>query len=91
MALMIDDAASLESAIAQGSYSSVGSYPLFFITADGEAVAPDYIAKNKAEALRRLEDGERARVIALEVNWEDPALYCTETNERIESAYAEDT
>jgi len=28
-------------------------------------------------------------VIAAEVNWEDPDLYCADSNERIPSAYAE--
>jgi hypothetical protein len=29
-------------------------------------------------------------VVALEVNWEDPALYCDHCGNRIESAYVEE-
>jgi hypothetical protein len=38
----------------------------------------------------RSSSGDGWQVVACAVNWEDPALFCDHTSERIESAYAED-
>lgn len=81
-----------DEAIAGHKYTSVGSYPLFFITKDGEALSFD-TAKAEADQIReaiRDEDNSGWRVVAVDVNWEDPELYDSHSGERIESAYAED-
>lgn len=55
-------------------YTEFGSYPLYYYNKKGEPFCYK-CALPKYEA---------------EVNWENPDLYCTQCEERIESAYAED-
>jgi hypothetical protein len=59
---------------------------------DGEAVAFE-VAKTERramlEALAGEPDYQEWCPAALEVNWEDPALICAHTGQRIPSAYAE--
>ena len=82
----------LMEALRQGSYSSVGSYPLFFITADGGALLPSTVRAELGQIASAVRDsGDRQwRVIGHDVNWEDVELYDDHTNERIPSAYGED-
>lgn len=73
-------------------YAWPGGYPRYFITSDGEALSYE-AAREEAEQIRtaiREKSRDGWRVVAVDVNWEDPALYCCHTNDRIESAYAED-
>lgn len=81
----------LKQALRDGPYAWPGGYPKYFVTSDGEALS---FAAVRAEfrqvmnAVRhRLNDGWR--VISVDINWENPELYCAHTGERIESAYAE--
>jgi hypothetical protein len=60
-------------------YTSLGSYPLFYIENDSDCLCVD--CANAHEAPEMLQG---------EINWEDPSLFCDECSERIESAYAED-
>jgi hypothetical protein len=80
-------------ALAHGPYAWPGGYPLYFICADGEALSFK-AAEAEAELIRDAIISEDMRsewnVIGLDVNYEDGQLYCAHTNERIESAYAED-
>ncbi len=78
-------------AMRDGPYAWPGGYPMFFITSDG---APLSFEAAKAERRNILEaiankDGSGWRIVALDINWEDPDLYCDHTGKRIESAYAE--
>ena len=74
----------------RNKYAWPGGYPLFLITTDGGALCvacgrKEY--KRIAYAVRHaLNDGWNAA--AVDVNWEDPDLYCDHCNTRIESAYA---
>lgn len=73
-------------------YAWPGGYPRYFITDDGEALSYK-AAKEEADQIReaiQARENNGWRVIGVDINWEDPALYCAHTNERIESAYAED-
>lgn len=76
-----------------GKYAD-GGYPLFFIASDGAALSFEAVRqewRNVCEA--HIVPGYRCsgwRVIACDVNWEDPNLYCDHTGERIESAYGDD-
>jgi hypothetical protein len=84
----------LTSALQQGSYSSIGSYPLFFVTQDGEALSPKAAEENRQLLEEALNNPDypclaQWRVVAHDVNWEDPALYCSHSGARIPSAYAE--
>ena len=60
-------------------YAWPGGYPLFYLTDDeGDILCP--ACANK----------EADHPLVADVNYEDPALYCDECGNRIESAYAED-
>ena len=63
-------------------YTSIGCYPIFYLDPGTECLCAD--CARKAEAEGEPIDGQA-------VNWEDPDLYCAACEERIESAYAEDT
>lgn len=89
--MMIQNTRDLAEAFKQGKYTSYGCYPLFFLTSDGATLSHDAVRANYAAIVQsireNLDDGWR--VVAHDVNWEDPELYCDDTGERIESAYAE--
>ena len=76
----------------QGSFSSVGSYPIFFLARDGGTICPKCIRENLMLCARATRDGyERGwAIVACDANWEDPSMFCENCNNRIESAYAED-
>lgn len=76
-----------------GEYAWPGGYQLYFLASDGEALSFKAVRENLKQVLRstyyRLHDGWT--IDACEINWEDPALYCAHTGERIESAYGTDS
>ncbi len=59
-------------------YSSVGSYPLFYISDECNALCADCANERQDED------------ISAHANWENSALYCDSCSQRIESAYAEE-
>ncbi len=69
-----------------------GGYPLYIVMHDGEALSCDAARREwksiAFSTLHGLRDGWQA--LGVDVNWEDTALYCAHTGERIESAYGED-
>lgn len=73
-------------------YTSIGCYPLYLVMCDGGslchrcAVAEHAQIRNAAMAPKYKTGWEP---FGFEANWENPDLYCTNCNERIESAYAE--
>jgi hypothetical protein len=83
-----------------GKFTSIGSYPTFFVTADGEALSHEAVRENLWQVARATRDyAANPRVgsdvkqwalIGVDVNWENPDLRCGHTGKRIESAYAED-
>ncbi len=72
-------------------YAWPGGYPLFLITSDGGALCVECGKKeykNIVRAVRQdLSDGWN--VTAVDINWEDPDLYCDHCNTPIKSAYGE--
>lgn len=80
----------------EGRFTSFGCYPKFFYTADGETLSFEAVRAELGVVLRATRDGgatrynDQWRVVGCAVNWEDPDMYCAHTNERIESACAED-
>lgn len=58
-----------------------GGYPLFYVTEQNTILCPEHASVES--------DYNDELISAVDVNWEDPELYC-EHGERIESAYAED-
>jgi len=76
----------------QGEFTSLGGYPLFFLTEDGGTLHPRCVREEIWTVARATRDGYEKSwcVVAHDVNWEDPSMICDHCNERIESAYAED-
>lgn len=72
-------------------YAWPGGYPRYFITLDGAALSFKSALKNIDLVVDSIRENSNDgwQVIACEVNWEDAGLYCDDTGERIESAYAE--
>ena len=77
---------------ARNPYSWPGGYPKALITADGGCLCADCTRKEwtqiAAESFDNTNNG--FRVAGIDVNWENPDLYCDHCSERIESAYAEE-
>lgn len=73
-------------------YAWPGGYPLYYTTADCGVLCP-LCVDAEAEAIAEADatGDDQWRLIAADVNWEDPHLYCDHCDERIESAYAEPT
>jgi hypothetical protein len=69
-----------------------GGYPRYFVCDDGEALSFESAKKNRRLILESLRDGDNDgwRIMGCDINWEDPALFCSDTGQRIESAYAEE-
>jgi hypothetical protein len=74
-----------------GKYAH-GGYPKFWLTSDGGTLSYGACRSHAALIARAIRDNnsEGWRVVACDINWEDPEMYCEDTGERIESAYAED-
>ena len=89
--MKIQTAEAFEEALKWGPYTSVGSYPLFFLTENGEPLSYQSAKDNMAEILDAFanEDDPQWRVTYVDINWENAELYCSHSGERIESAYAE--
>jgi hypothetical protein len=84
--------------IREGKYASVGSYPKYWITSDGGILSYEAIRENLKQICRcthemangrKTSENRQWAIVACEVNWEDPELFCDHTGNRIESAYAE--
>ena len=69
-------------------YAWPGGYPLFAITNDGAALCK-HCAKSERSSIGTTTGTDGWTVEALDVNWEDPDLFCDHCGTRIESAYAE--
>jgi hypothetical protein len=55
-----------------------GMYPLFYIHEDSEVLCP------------KCANDFQEEIVDADANWEDLGLYCSNCDERIPSAYAED-
>lgn len=87
--MQISTAHQLMAALREGKYTSLGSYPIFFLTSDGEALSFDAVRENLWQIARAVRDHDNGgwRVVAYDVNWEDESLYCAHTGDQIECAY----
>lgn len=72
-------------------YAWPGGYPRFFIASDGEALSFAAARENVRTILDSIHNrhSDGWRIVGCEINWEDAELFCSHTNKRIESAYAE--
>jgi len=90
--MLIQNLTDLDTAIANGPYVWPGGYPCFFLTSDGAALSFQSVLDN-LEAIRESVAGQLRDgwcVVAFDINWEDPDLFCDHSGDRIESAYAEE-
>ena len=73
-------------------YAWPGGYPLYVVMRDGEPLSVEAARSNWRSIVRATLAGRRDdwKAAGVEINWEDPNLYCAHTGARIESAYAED-
>lgn len=75
--------------LAKQRYTSVGSYPLFLVMADGECLCADCVREEFKRIGRATRDNERPGgwcAATVDVNWESE-LFCANCNKQIESAY----
>jgi hypothetical protein len=83
----------LRATLRAGDTTWPGMYPLYFVTDDGAALSFAAVRENLHQIIAAIRSGDIRggwRVIACEVNYEDPGLFCDHSGERIPSAYAED-
>lgn len=73
-------------------YAWPGGYPLFLVMSDGGCLCARCVDEERGRihcaAVEKSRDGWRP--MGVDVNWEDPDLFCDNCSARIESAYAED-
>lgn len=69
-----------------------GGYPTYFVTNDGAALCHHCVSKERRNILDSVhhKQNDGWRVVCLDINYEDPQLFCDHCDDRIESAYAED-
>lgn len=74
--------------LSSSPYAWPGGYPLFGVFHDGGACCHK-CARAERSSIATTTGTDGWALVALEANWEDPALFCAHCGERIESAYAE--
>jgi hypothetical protein len=90
--MLIHTTNDLKNAIRSGPYAWPGGYPLYFITSDGAALSFDAVKENYRIILQSVKHKMRDgwQVVAFEINWEEPDLFCEHSGKRIDSAYCEE-
>lgn len=84
----------VKAALRSGPYAWPGGYPLYFVTADGAVLSFAAVRERFREVcadMLGMSALAQWRIVGLDVNWENPELFCDHTGARIESAYAEDS
>lgn len=76
----------------RNKYAWPGGYPLYLIMADGGELCIDCAKKNYRALVNAhvLCFNCEWRPVVVQINWEDPMLWCLHCAVRIPSAYAED-
>jgi len=75
------------------AYAWAGGYPIYYLCADGGILCPH--CANKESAVKEADERpdypgfDQWRIVASDINWEDPSLTCDNCNQRIKSAYGE--
>lgn len=87
--MLINSVSDFRRAYRHGPYAWPGGYPCFFVTDDGAALSFEAVRENRRAILESIAHKQRDgwRVVALEINYEEPDLECVHTGKRIESAY----
>jgi len=83
--------AHLKATLRAGEWTFPGCYPLYFVTADGEALSFESVRSNLRLVLDaiRSRDNSGWRVTGCQVNYEDTNLRCAHSDKLIPSAYGE--
>ena len=79
-------------AVRLGKWAWPGGYPTYFVCDDGTALCHDCAKTERRlilDAISHPEYWSGWEVVALDINWEDPDLYCNNCSARIENAYGE--
>lgn len=72
--------------IRDGAYTSIGSYPKFWITSTNEAICYQCIKDNCLDMGRAINRTLFGRIVGCDINWESQ-MDCNECSAEIESAY----
>lgn len=85
----IDKPSDFGKALRQGPYAWPGGYPLYFICDDGAPLSFESARKEGQRICQAIRERSRDgwRVVAVEINYEEPDLICAHSNKPIESAY----
>ncbi len=83
--------ADLKATLRAGKYAWPGGYPMFFIAADGTALSFEAVREEFRQCVNGWNDRPVSgwRIVACDINYEEPDLLCDHTGQRIESAYAD--
>jgi hypothetical protein len=85
---MTQSASKLAINVHKEPYAWPGGYPKFAITSDGAAICRKCCWAER-KSIRESDGHDGFEVAAVDVNWENPDLYCDCCNDKIESAYAD--
>lgn len=82
----------VKAALRAGPFTSLGAYPLYFVTHDGAALSFDAVQEQFAQVCDQHMNDYAAgwRITAVSVNYEDADLFCDHTSKRIDPAYGDD-
>jgi hypothetical protein len=82
---------SFKQALRAGPYAWPGGYPMFFLCSDGGSLCPKCARENARVIMQAIQLGAHDgwRVVATDINWEDPDLTCDNCDKPIESAYGD--
>ena len=84
--------AEIKTVLRARKYAWLGRYPLYFVASDGCALSFEAVRSEwRQVVLAHLHNFKHDEwyISGVDINWEDPELYCAHTDERIESAYAD--
>jgi hypothetical protein len=90
--MRIESVGDFRKAIRSGPYAWPGGYPVYFITADGEALsfsAAKAERRNILEAIAFKDINSGWMICGADINWESNDLFCGHTGKQIESAYGD--
>ena len=82
----------IKQALRNGPYAWPGGYPMYFVTSDGEAFSFEGARECWRDIVRVHLNNLRSsgwHIAGVDINYENPDLYCAHTGKRIESAYAD--
>jgi hypothetical protein len=80
----------LDRALKEGPYTSIGSYPIYFMCWDGETLSYNSVKENYELVCEAIENKDKHSgwyVIGYGINWENEELIDADTGEKIECAY----